>query len=244
MSGICTIPSAGLSWEHFEKIPVKHGWEKITNGECFFVHCAKVLFFGHGRLWPNQLWPILVFLILWPNFLSNPGTALPSPGPPFPGTALPRRETEKRAKFWALPPSEPPLLGSMGLPSPPTQHTQKKPEQLIFKKPKQSTPKKPKSFHSTKTLTLAKVGRRFFHNFRFCPKIHVSYILLDTSFLHRLQSVIRSFFLLMNLQVVQSNTVLSSSDSRILNLYNPSKMSSGGIFVIDNKIPSHFESNS
>ena len=41
-----------------------------------------------------------------------------------------------------------------------------------------------------------------------------------------------------------SNTVLSFSDSRILNLYNPSKMSSGGIFVKDNKIPSHFESNS
>ena len=41
-----------------------------------------------------------------------------------------------------------------------------------------------------------------------------------------------------------SNTVLSFSDSRILNFYNPSKMSSGGIFVIDNNIPSHFESNS
>ena len=48
----------------------------------------------------------------------------------------------------------------------------------------------------------------------------------------------------MNLQVVNSNTVLSFSDSRILNLYNPSKMSSCGIFVIDDKIPSHFESNS
>ena len=41
-----------------------------------------------------------------------------------------------------------------------------------------------------------------------------------------------------------SNTVLSFSDSRILNLYNPSKMSSCGIFVIDDKIPSHLESNS
>ena len=30
--------------------------------------------------------------------------------------------------------------------------------------------------------------------------------------------------------------------SRILILYNPSKMSSDGIFVIDNRIPSHFES--
>ena len=34
------------------------------------------------------------------------------------------------------------------------------------------------------------------------------------------------------------------SDSRILNLYNPSKMSSCGIFVMDDNIPSHFESNS
>ena len=37
---------------------------------------------------------------------------------------------------------------------------------------------------------------------------------------------------------------MSFSDSRILYLYNPSKMSSDGIFVIDNRIPSHFESNS
>ena len=36
-----------------------------------------------------------------------------------------------------------------------------------------------------------------------------------------------------------SNTVLSFSDSRILNLYKHSKMSSCGVFVIDNKIPSH-----
>ena len=38
--------------------------------------------------------------------------------------------------------------------------------------------------------------------------------------------------------------VLSFSDSRILSLYNFSKMSSCGICVIDHKIPSHFESNS
>ena len=36
-----------------------------------------------------------------------------------------------------------------------------------------------------------------------------------------------------------SNTVLSFLDSRILSLYSPSKISSDGIFVIDNKIPSH-----
>ena len=37
-----------------------------------------------------------------------------------------------------------------------------------------------------------------------------------------------------------SNTVLSFSDSRILNLYKLSKMSSDGICVIDNRVPSHF----
>ena len=36
----------------------------------------------------------------------------------------------------------------------------------------------------------------------------------------------------MNLQIVNSNTVLSFSDSGILYLYNPSKMSSDGICVI------------
>ena len=41
-----------------------------------------------------------------------------------------------------------------------------------------------------------------------------------------------------------SNTVFNFSDSPILNLYNPSKISSDGIFVIDNRIPSHFETNS
>ena len=41
-----------------------------------------------------------------------------------------------------------------------------------------------------------------------------------------------------------SNTVLSFSDPRIVNLYSPSKISSGGIFVKDNKIPSHLEWNS
>ena len=41
-----------------------------------------------------------------------------------------------------------------------------------------------------------------------------------------------------------SSTVLSFSDSRILYLYYPSKMTSHGIFVIDNRIPLHFESNS
>ena len=35
---------------------------------------------------------------------------------------------------------------------------------------------------------------------------------------------------------------LDFSDSRVLNLYNPSKISSSGIFVIDNRLPSHLES--
>ena len=41
-----------------------------------------------------------------------------------------------------------------------------------------------------------------------------------------------------------SNTVLSFSDSRIINLYKLSKMSSDGICVINIKKSSHFESNS
>ena len=77
-------------------------------------------------------------------------------------------------------------------------------------------------------------------------KIVISNLLFDTSLHHSFQSVlIKSYFLLMNLRKSNnSNTVLSFPDSRIPNLYNPSKMSSEGIFVIDNKIPSHFESNS
>ena len=67
-------------------------------------------------------------------------------------------------------------------------------------------------------------------------KILISYILLDTSFHHRFQSVVinPNFFWWIS-KSYNSNTVLSFSDSRILNLYNPTKMSSGGTFVIDNK---------
>ena len=36
---------AGLLWERqFEKILLKHGWEKIPNWECLFVHREKGLF--------------------------------------------------------------------------------------------------------------------------------------------------------------------------------------------------------
>ena len=38
-------PLAGLLWERqFEKIPLKHGWEKIPNWECLFVHRERGLF--------------------------------------------------------------------------------------------------------------------------------------------------------------------------------------------------------
>ena len=38
-------PLAGLLWERqFEKILLKHGWEKVSNWECLFVHTEKGLF--------------------------------------------------------------------------------------------------------------------------------------------------------------------------------------------------------
>ena len=38
-------PLAGLLWEkQFEKILLKHGWEKVSNWECLFVHGEKGLF--------------------------------------------------------------------------------------------------------------------------------------------------------------------------------------------------------
>ena len=38
-------PLPGLLWERqFEKILLKHGWEKIPNWECLFVHREKGLF--------------------------------------------------------------------------------------------------------------------------------------------------------------------------------------------------------
>ena len=37
-------PLAGLLWERpLEKILLKYGWEKVSNGECFFVHREKGL---------------------------------------------------------------------------------------------------------------------------------------------------------------------------------------------------------
>ena len=38
-------PLAGLLWvRQFEKILLQHGWEKVSNWECLFVHCEKGLF--------------------------------------------------------------------------------------------------------------------------------------------------------------------------------------------------------
>ena len=38
-------PLAGLLWERqFEKVLLKHGWEKIPSWECLFVHREKGLF--------------------------------------------------------------------------------------------------------------------------------------------------------------------------------------------------------
>ena len=38
-------PLAGLLWERqFEKVPLKFGWEKVSNWECLFVHRVKGLF--------------------------------------------------------------------------------------------------------------------------------------------------------------------------------------------------------
>ena len=45
LEGICTVILwQGLLWERqFEKIRLKHGWEKIPNWECLFVHREKTL---------------------------------------------------------------------------------------------------------------------------------------------------------------------------------------------------------
>ena len=41
---LCGHPLAGLLWaRQFEKILLKHGWEKVPNWECLFVHREKGL---------------------------------------------------------------------------------------------------------------------------------------------------------------------------------------------------------
>ena len=38
-------PLAGLLWERqIEKVLLEHGWEKVLNRECLFVHRARGLF--------------------------------------------------------------------------------------------------------------------------------------------------------------------------------------------------------
>ena len=45
---------AGLFWERqFEKILLKHGWEKVSNWECFFVYREKGLFLS---VWMTSSW--------------------------------------------------------------------------------------------------------------------------------------------------------------------------------------------
>ena len=42
---LCGHPLAGLLRERqFYKIQLKHGWEKVSNWECLFVHSEKGLF--------------------------------------------------------------------------------------------------------------------------------------------------------------------------------------------------------
>ena len=60
---------AGLLWERqFEKILLKYGWEKVSNGECLFVHRQKGLFLSvyvdditlaGKKLDINPMWKVL-----------------------------------------------------------------------------------------------------------------------------------------------------------------------------------------
>ena len=49
-------PFAGLSWERqFEKILLQHGWEKVSNWECLFVHREKKDY-SYQCLWMTSNW--------------------------------------------------------------------------------------------------------------------------------------------------------------------------------------------
>ena len=61
-------PLAGLLWKRqFEKILLQHGWEKVSNWECLFVHREKGLFFSvyvddiklAGKQNINPMWKVL-----------------------------------------------------------------------------------------------------------------------------------------------------------------------------------------
>ena len=48
-------PLAVLLWErHFEKILLQHGWEKVSNWECLFVHYQKD--FSYLCMWMTKNW--------------------------------------------------------------------------------------------------------------------------------------------------------------------------------------------
>ena len=66
-------PSAGLLWERqFEKVPLKYGWEKVPNCECFFVYREKGLFLSvyvddinlaRKKRNINPMWKILIKVV-------------------------------------------------------------------------------------------------------------------------------------------------------------------------------------
>ena len=67
---LCGHPLARLLWERqFEKILLQHGWEKVSNWECLFVHHEKGLFLSvyvdHIKLAGkkhniNPMWKVLI----------------------------------------------------------------------------------------------------------------------------------------------------------------------------------------
>ena len=42
---LCGHVFAGLLWERqFENVLIENGWEKVANGDCFFMHRQKSVF--------------------------------------------------------------------------------------------------------------------------------------------------------------------------------------------------------
>ena len=70
-------PLAGLLWvRQFEKNLLKHGWEKIPNWECLFVHREKGLFLSvyvddiklAGKKQNlDPMWKLLIKKLIWEN---------------------------------------------------------------------------------------------------------------------------------------------------------------------------------
>ena len=101
-------------------------------------------------------------------------------------------------------------------------------------------------FLCTRCLSLDSWPRRCFHNFRFLRQ--------NSGFAN-----LARYFFSPSFSICENQVLFSSDESPshtipvrswvsqtlvFLLFYNPSKISSCGIFVMDNKIPSHFESNS